>query len=263
MVSMRWSGWRSPKAIVTVLDFDRSGWLAETHDASRVVMRRGRDPPVTGGDGVGGEAPRASTPSHLTERILASRSAIEGERKTVTALFCDIVDSTGTAERIGAEAMTALIEEFFTRSLAEVHRYEGTVTQFLGDGFLALFGAPLTHEDHAHRAILAAWGVAATLRAHPIVIPAAERVVEVRMGLNSGEVVVGRIGDSLRMDYTAIGDTVNLASRIEGETKGRSRILMSAATRDGVHARACVEVGVVSVKGRAQPVRLYTVEGMP
>jgi class 3 adenylate cyclase len=79
----------------------------------------------------------------LAERILASRSALEGERKTVTALFCDIVDSTATAERVGAEAMSGVVEEFLARSLAEVHRYEGTVTQFLGDGFLALFGAPL------------------------------------------------------------------------------------------------------------------------
>jgi class 3 adenylate cyclase len=88
----------------------------------------------------GGAPGRTYAPSHLAERILASRSALEGERKTVTALFCDIVDSTGTAERIGAEAMAALVEDFFTRSLAEVHRYEGTVTQFLGDGFLASSG---------------------------------------------------------------------------------------------------------------------------
>ena len=141
---------------------------------------------------------RTRTPPDLARRILASRSALEGERKTVTALFCDIVDSTGTAERIGDEAMAALVEEFFIRSLAEVHRYEGIVTQFLGDGFLALFGAPLTHEDHAHRAVLAAWGIASALHASPIPIPAADRALEVRIGLNSGEVVVGRIGDSLR-----------------------------------------------------------------
>ena len=131
--------------------------------------------------GGGGQA-RASVPSHLAERILASRSALEGERKTVTALFCDIVDSTGTAERIGAEAMAALIEQFFTRSLAEVHRYEGTVTQFLGDGFLALFGAPLTHEDHAHRAVLAA--PRSRRRSAPIrsPIPGSERPVRCAWG---------------------------------------------------------------------------------
>jgi class 3 adenylate cyclase/tetratricopeptide (TPR) repeat protein len=213
--------------------------------------------PMDRRDGSGETTRPPYPPSHLADRILASRSALEGERKTVTALFCDIVDSTGTAERIGAEAMAALVEEFFTRSLAEVHRYEGTVTQFLGDGFLALFGAPLTQEDHAHRAVLAAWGVAATLRAHPILIPATERAVEVRMGLNSGEVVVGRIGDSLRMDYTAIGDTINLAARLQAAA-GPGTIVLSESTYRAAERSIEVEpVGERLVKGRAEPVVVH------
>src|SRR5262249_47582048 len=96
--------------------------------------------------------PLSYTPKHLAEKILTSRSALEGERKRVTILFCDLVNSTPIAERIGPEAMHTLLNRFFECALHEVHRYEGTINQFLGDGFMALFGAPLAHEDHARRA---------------------------------------------------------------------------------------------------------------
>ena len=109
----------------------------------------------------GGAQARASVPSHLAERILASRSALEGERKTVTALVCDIVDSTGTAERVGPEAMAGLVEESFTRSLAEVHRYEGTVTHSGATASWRCSGRPWRYEDHAQRAVLAASAIAA------------------------------------------------------------------------------------------------------
>jgi len=104
-------------------------------------------------------APVAYTPKHLAEKILTSRSALEGERKQVTVLFCDLANSTALAEQLGPEAMHTLLNRFFELTLAEVHRYEGTINQFLGDGFMALFGAPLAHEDHARRAVLAALGV--------------------------------------------------------------------------------------------------------
>src|SRR5262249_23276173 len=100
--------------------------------------------------------PGSYTPKHLAERILTSRAALEGERKQVTVLFCDIVNSTPLAESLGAEGMHELLNEFFDVALDEIHRYEGTVNQFLGDGFMALFGAPIAHEDHARRAALAA-----------------------------------------------------------------------------------------------------------
>ena len=108
-------------------------------------------------------APEAYTPRHLAERILTSRAALQGERKPVTVLFCDLVGSTALAERLGPDAMHDLLNRFFETALAEIHRYEGTVNQFLGDGFMALFGAPLAHEDHARRAALAALGVARAL----------------------------------------------------------------------------------------------------
>jgi Double zinc ribbon/Adenylate and Guanylate cyclase catalytic domain len=114
--------------------------------------------------------PATCTPRHLAERILTSRNALEGERKRVTVRFCDLVGSTALAERLGAEGMHVLVNAFFEAALAEVHRYEGTVNQFLGDGFMALFGAPLAHEDHARRAALAALGLARALRDRPVAV---------------------------------------------------------------------------------------------
>jgi len=148
-------------------------------------------------------APAGYTPRHISEQILAGRSAIEGERKQVTVLFCDIVASSAMAAELGPEEFHLVIDRFFRSALAEVHRYEGTINQFLGDGFMALFGAPIAHEDHAQRAALAALRIVA------------QEEVTVRIGINSGLVVVGTIGDDLRMDYTAFGDTTVLAARLQ------------------------------------------------
>ena len=110
--------------------------------------------------------PLSYTPQHLAEKILTSRSALEGERKQVTVMFCDLANSTALAERIGPEAMHTLLNRFFELALDAVHRYEGTINQFLGDGFMALFGAPIAHEDHARRAALAALALQHTLQEH-------------------------------------------------------------------------------------------------
>ena len=158
-------------------------------------------------------SPDSYTPRHVAERILTSASALEGERKHVSVLFCDLVESTALAARLGPEAMHALLNRFFELALDEVHRYEGTINQFLGDGFMALFGAPLAHEDHARRAVLAAIGIRRRLleQQPDLGLPQGVRLA-VRMGLHTGPVVVGRIGDDLRMDYTAVGDTTKLAA---------------------------------------------------
>src|SRR5919202_3058984 len=103
--------------------------------------------------------PLSYTPKHLADKILTTRSALEGERKHVTVLFCDLANSTPIAERIGPETMHLLLNRFFELALSEIHRYEGTINQFLGDGLMALFGAPIAHEDHARRAVLAALGL--------------------------------------------------------------------------------------------------------
>jgi class 3 adenylate cyclase len=148
-------------------------------------------------------SPAGYTPAHIREQVLAVRSAVEGERKQVSVLFCDIVRSSALAAELGPEEFHLVIDRFFRVALAEVHRYEGTVNQFLGDGFMALFGAPVAHEDHARHAVLAALGIAARAE------------VPVRVGINSGLVVVGTIGDDLRVDYTAFGDTTVLAARLQ------------------------------------------------
>jgi hypothetical protein len=152
--------------------------------------------------------PLSYTPRHLAEKILTTRSALEGERKPVTVLFCDIANSTPMAQRLGPEAMHTLLHRFFACGLDAVHRYEGTVNQFLGDGFMALFGAPIAYEDHARRAVLAALGLKHRLdeRHTDFGLPPGDDLA-VRMGLHTGLVVVGSIGDNLRMDYTAVGDT--------------------------------------------------------
>jgi class 3 adenylate cyclase len=133
----------------------------------------------------------------------------------VTILFCDIVNSTGLAERLGAEQRHALLNRFFERALAEVHRYEGTINQFLGDGFMALFGAPVAHEDHALRGVLAAFGIQQAIGERAEVKTANGEELALRMGLNTGPVVAGTIGDQLRTDYTAVGDTTNMAARLQ------------------------------------------------
>ena len=208
-------------------------------------------------------SPEAYTPPHLAEKILTSRSALEGERKQVTVLFCDLANSTGLAERLGPEVMHSLLNGFFELALGEVHRYEGTVNQFLGDGFMALFGAPLAHEDHARRAVLAALGLQGALRKRHADFGLPQGVeLSVRMGLNTGLVVVGKIGDNLRMDYTAVGDTTNLAARLQ-QVAERGTILVSEATRRLVRGYARLEaVGPTHIKGKNEPITAYKVVGL-
>src|SRR5262245_42249360 len=174
--------------------------------------------------------PRAYTPKHLAERILRSRSALEGERKPVTVLFVDVVDSLRLSEKAGAEAWHRVLDRFFGLLADAIHRFEGTINQYTGDGVMALFGAPLAHEDHAQRACHAALlireqlpGFAADLR-RKLGLRFA-----IRVGLNSGEVIVGAIGDDLRMDYTAQGHTVGLAARLQ-QSAGPGRIRVSDRT---------------------------------
>ena len=152
---------------------------------------------------------------HLAEKILTSRGTLEGERKLVTVLFVDVSGFTALSERLDLEDVPALMDGAFELMLAGIHRYEGTVNQFLGDGLMALFGAPIGHEDHAIRAVHAALCVRDRL-AELHTRLRAERGIDfrVRQGLNSGLVVAGKIGDNVRMDYTAVGDTTNLAARL-------------------------------------------------
>ena len=206
--------------------------------------------------------PLSYTPRHLAEKILTSRNALEGERKHVTVFFCDMANSTSLAERIGPEPMHNLLHRFFALALNEVHRYEGTINQFLGDGFMALFGAPIAHEDHASRAVLVALGLQRTLQERDAELGKPYGVACMfRMGLNTGLVVVGSIGDNLRMDYSAIGDTTNLAARLQHHAEP-GMILVSESTRRFVQGYIQLEpLPPVDVKGKAEPVTPYKVVG--
>ena len=163
-----------------------------------------------------GSVPLSYTPKHLVEKILTSRSALEGERKQVTVLFADLKGSMELLADRDPEEARQLLDPVLDRMMEAVHRYEGTVNQVMGDGIMALFGAPLVHEDHAVRAGYAA------LRMQEAVGRYAEELrrlqgfdVQIRVGLNSGEVVVRAIGSDLHMDYTAVGQTTHLAARME------------------------------------------------
>jgi class 3 adenylate cyclase len=206
--------------------------------------------------------PRSYTPRHLVQKILASKSALEGERKPVTVLFADVVHSMELAERVDPEEWHRLLDRLF-RILADgVHRYEGTINQYTGDGIMALFGAPIAHEDHAQRACAASLEMVRELRA------LAEDVwresgldFAVRMGLNSGEVVVGRIGDDLRMDYTAQGHVVGLAARVQqlAPPGGVSVTEQTAQLASGFFD--LLDRGEHRLKGASLPVRVFDLRG--
>jgi class 3 adenylate cyclase/tetratricopeptide (TPR) repeat protein len=201
------------------------------------------------------------TPAHLAEKILTSRAALEGERKAVTVLFADVVGFTELASRLTPEDIHTVMDGCFERLSEAVHRYEGTINQFTGDGIMALFGAPIAREDHAERALHAALAIQAAIAAYGQAL-AREKGIEFRMriGLHSGTVVVGRIGDNLRMDYTAQGDTVNLAARLEqGCPPGR--VLVSETTRRLAEAAFTFQaVPPLAVKGKTAPVTAFEVE---
>jgi class 3 adenylate cyclase/tetratricopeptide (TPR) repeat protein len=204
--------------------------------------------------------PLSYTPPHLAEKILQSKAALEGERKQVTVLFCDLANSTAIAEKIGPENMHSLLNRFFELALDEVHRYEGTINQFLGDGFMALFGAPVSHEDHARRAVLSALALQRILKEAELGQPHGVEC-KFRMGLNSGLVVVGSIGDNLRMDYSAIGDTTNLTSRLQ-QIAEPGEILISGSTSRLVAGYVRLEaLQPVQVKGKTEPVAVFKVIG--
>jgi len=207
-------------------------------------------------------SPQSYTPKYLAEKILTSRSALEGERKEVTILFCDVVESSRIAEQLDPEAMHQIMDHVLRLMAEAIHRYEGTVNQFLGDGLMALFGAPVALEDHALRAVLAALMTQETISAYNEELKS-ERGVEIRLrlGLNTGLVVVGRIGDDLRMDYTAVGDTTNVAARMQSMAEPGT-ILIAEATHRLVDGYVRSEAqGPMQVKGRSKPVRVYRVSG--
>src|SRR3989454_2341797 len=208
-------------------------------------------------------APRDYTPRHLAEKILGSRAALEGERKQVTVLFADVKGSMDLAEQLDPEEWHRILDRFFHLLADGVHRFEGTVNQYTGDGMMALFGAPIAHEDHAQRACYAALHLGEALRGYADDLRRTQGLnFSVRMGLNSGEVVVGRIGDDLRMDYTAQGHTVGLAQRMEQLAEPGKVYLTqhTAALASGFFQLR--DLGAFDVKGVREPVHAYELQGV-
>jgi class 3 adenylate cyclase len=207
-------------------------------------------------------SPDAYTPHHLAERILTSRSALEGERKQVTVLFADLKGSLELLADRDPEEARKLLDPVLNRMMEAVHRYEGTVNQVLGDGVMALFGAPLAHEDHALRACFAALRMQEEVSRYGDEIQRSQGIpLQIRVGLNSGDVVVRSIGSDLHMDYTAVGQTTHLAARLEQMAKPGSTLLTAETlrlTRDRVRVRP---LGRVPVRGLSAPVEVFELTG--
>jgi class 3 adenylate cyclase/tetratricopeptide (TPR) repeat protein len=208
------------------------------------------------------QVPLTYTPPHLTDKILAARPTLAGERKQVTVFFADIKDSTRLIEGLDPEAAQQLLDPAIHLMMEAVHRFEGTVNQVLGDGIMALFGAPIAHEDHALRACYAALALQTAIR------PYAEEVrrthgmlLQLRVGMNSGEVVVRAIGNDLHTDYSAVGQHTHLAARME-QLAAPGSILLTAATLGLVEGLVRVNaLGPTPVKGLTEPVEVYELLG--
>ena len=205
-------------------------------------------------------SPDNYVPRHLAEKILASRQTLEGERKQVTVLFADIRGSTRLLEGLDPEEAQKLIDPVLRVMMDAVHRYEGTVNQVLGDGIMALFGAPLAHEDHALRACYAALAMQEEMRRYRRKLGQSEEAgLQIGLGLNSGEVVVRSISNDLNVDYSALGHTTHMAARMQ-ELAAGGTTLMTASTLRQVEGFVQVKsVGAVQVKGVSRPVEAFEV----
>jgi class 3 adenylate cyclase/tetratricopeptide (TPR) repeat protein len=202
------------------------------------------------------------TPPYLAEKILTSRSALEGERKQVTVLFADLKGSTELIRDLDPEQAQALLDPALRHMMDAVHRFEGTVNQVLGDGIMALFGAPVAHEDHAVRACYAALAMQAAMRRYAEEVRRSHGLeMQARVGLNSGEVVVRAIGNDLHMDYSAVGPTTHLAARME-QLATPGSIRLTAATLRLVEGLVQVNaLGQFPVKGLTKPVEVFELLG--
>jgi len=206
--------------------------------------------------------PLAYTPSYLAEKILTSRSALEGERKQVTVLFADLKGSMELLAERDPEEARQLLDPVLHRMMEAVHRYEGTVNQVMGDGIMALFGAPLAHEDHAVRACYAALAMQEALRAYADQVRQSRQVeIQIRVGLNSGEVVVRAIGNDLHMDYSAIGQTTHLAARMEQLATPGSILLTMETLRFTEEMVQVKPLGPTPVRGLRHPLEVFELVG--
>jgi class 3 adenylate cyclase len=218
--------------------------------------------PIAAAAATGAASPQSYTPRNLAEKILTSRHALEGERKQVTVLFADIKGSLELLTDRDPEEARKLLDPVLERLMEAVHRYEGTVNQVMGDGIMALFGAPLAHEDHAVRACYAALAMQQAIHSYTAEVRRDHGIeVQIRVGLNSGEVVVRTIGSDLRMDYSAVGQTTHLAARME-QLATPGTIRLAPETLRLVEGLVQVQaLGAVPIKGLPEPVEVYELLG--
>ena len=210
----------------------------------------------------GARRPLAYTPPYLAEKILTSKSALEGERKQVTVLFADLKGSMELLADRDPEEARQLLDPVLERMMDAVHRYEGTVNQVMGDGIMALFGAPIAHEDHAVRACYAALAMQEAIRAYADQVRQTHQVeIQIRVGLNSGEVVVRAIGNDLHMDYSAIGQTTHLAARMEQLATPGSILLTTETLRLAEEVVQVKPLGPTPVRGLGQPLEVFELVG--
>lgn len=202
-------------------------------------------------------------PSPLVDKILNASKQIEGERRTVTVLFSDVVGFTSISETLDPETVYNIIDASVAAFRDEIYAHEGTLDKFMGDGVMALFGAPVMHEDDPTRAVRCALGMQAALkRVNDEMLHKHGVQLQMRIGLNLGTVVVADIGADLRMNYTAMGDTVNVASRLQSVAEPGTTLVSRAVYEQTRAMFDYSELGSIRVKGRIEPVEIYQVLGM-
>ena len=202
--------------------------------------------------------PQSYTPKHLADKILTTRTSIESERKLVTVMFADVANFTSLSEKLDPEEVHTIMDGSFNILMDEIHKYEGTVNQFTGDGVMALFGAPVAHEDHAQRACHVALSIQKAMGEYGEKVAKDYGVpFKMRIGLNSGPVIVGAIGDDLRMDYTAVGDTTNLASRMQSLAHPGTAFLSNNTHRLVKDYFELKPLGKLEVKGKEEPQKIF------
>jgi class 3 adenylate cyclase len=203
----------------------------------------------------------AAAPAPLVEKMRAAK--LTGERKPVTALFADVVGSTTLAESMDPEDWTQIINEAFDLMSKAVFRYEGTIAQLQGDAMLAFFGAPVAHEDDPDRAIRAALDMVTATDEYARQLKSTHGIdFRIRAGINTGPVIVGNVGSDLRYEYTALGDAVNVASRVQTSAEPGTVVVSANTQRFVTDAFDFVDLGDVELKGKSEPVRLYRVSGL-
>jgi len=201
-------------------------------------------------------------PEELLAKLEAAESAggMVGERRIVTILFCDLKGSTSAAESMDPEDWTEIINGAFEHMISPVYHYEGTVARLMGDGILAFFGAPIAHEDDAVRAVLAGLDIVAGTLAYQSQVQKQYGIeIDVRVGINTGRVVVGAVGSDLRLEYTALGDAINLAARMEQTAEPGTVQIAEDSFKLVAPLFDFEALGGVKVKGKKQPVTAYQV----